>query len=107
MRRLGESPRHGEGFGYRGEVLPEICERDVEVFRIEFHAHQEETGFLVTVLISVQYVPVMTVNEVGDSGDFALTVRARDEQDGGVLHCVDDPSVGERDVASNVTTNRL
>ena len=71
-------------FAEIGEVR--LRKIDVEVFGIELHAHQEEAGLLVGVLIGVQNVAVVPVDEVGDGGDFAFAVRAGDQQDGGVLH---------------------
>jgi len=54
---------------------------DVEILGIELHAHQEESGFLVGMLVRMKNISAMAIHEVGDGGDFALLVRARDEQD--------------------------
>ena len=71
-------------FGKVGEMY--ISEIDVEVFGIELNTHQEESGFFVGVLVGVQDVAAVSVDEVGDGGDFAFAVGAGDEEDGGVLH---------------------
>src|ERR1022692_3226124 len=91
MRGLRQTPvplkLFGDGremFGEVGEVF--IGEIDVEVFGIELDAHQEKAGFFVGVFIGVQDVAVVTVDEVGDGGDFAFAVGAGDEEDGGGFH---------------------
>ena len=67
-----------------GQVfLPKI---DIEVFGIEFDAHQEQPGFFIAVLIGMKNVAAVAIDKVGDGSDFALAVRAGDEQDGGVFH---------------------
>ena len=70
-----------------GGLSPEI---DVEIFGIEFDAHQEEAGFFVGVFVGVQNVAAVAVDEVGDGGDFAFGVRAGDEEDGGVFHSLEE-----------------
>jgi hypothetical protein len=71
-------------FAEVGEVS--LGEINVEVFGVEFDAHQEESGFLVGMLVSVKDVAAVAVDEISDGGDFAFTVRAGDEEDGGGFH---------------------
>src|SRR5580700_545383 len=108
MRGLRQAPLHlklfGDGremFGEVGEVfigevvLSDIVLREieVEVFGIELDAHQEESGFFVGVLVSMQDVAAVAVDEVGDGGDFAFGVGTGDEEDGGGLHSPEDSGV--------------
>src|SRR6476646_1232878 len=86
MSRLREPPCHLELFGDWSEMLTEVGEWDVEVFGIEFDAHEEQSGFLVGMLVGVQDVAVVAEDEVGDGCDFALGVGTTDEEDGGGFH---------------------
>jgi hypothetical protein len=78
-------------FAEVGEIT--IAEINVEVFGIELDTHEEETGLFVGVFVGVQDVAVVAVDEVGDGGDFALAVRAGDEEDGGILHTLEGSAV--------------
>ena len=70
--------RHGGGEGVPW---------DEEVAQIPGHAHEED-GVLagVHVLVEGDDVAAVAVDEVGDLGDQAGPVRAREEQDGVVAH---------------------
>ncbi len=76
-------------FGEVGEVLVGeifLSQIDVKVFGVELDAHQEKARFFVGVLVGVQDVAAVTVNEVGDGGDFAFGVGTGYEEDGGRFH---------------------
>ena len=47
---------------------------------------KKQARFLVSALVRMQDVAIVAVNEVGNGRDFALAIRTRNEQDGGVLH---------------------
>lgn len=80
-----------KSLSYWGEVPAEIAQIDVKVFGIEFDAHQEQAGTLVSVLVGVQNVSAVAIDEVRNSCDFTLSVRTTGEENGGVLHvrCVE------------------
>ncbi len=100
MRGLRQPPLHLELFRDRRKVFGEVGEVfvgevflreiNVEIFGIEFDAHQEEAGFFVGVFVGVQNVASVAVDEVGNGGDFAFGVRAGDQQDGGVFHSLEE-----------------
>jgi hypothetical protein len=92
LRRLRQPPLHLEPFGNGSELFAEvgkglIRQINIEIFGIELHPHQEQTGLFVGMFVGVQDVSVVAINEVGDGCDFALAVRAGDQEDGRVLHC--------------------
>jgi len=86
LRGLRQPPVHRERLSDGCEMLPEVGEVDVEVFRIELDPHQEKAGLFVAVLVGVQNVAVMPVNEVGNGGHFALAIGTTNEQNGAILH---------------------
>ena len=86
MQRLGQPPFHRVRLSDGGEVFAEVGEGNVEVLGIELHAHEEEAGFLISVLVGMEDVAAVPVDEVGDGGDFALAVGAGNQEYGGVLH---------------------
>jgi len=114
MRGLRQTPVHLELFSDRREMFTEvgeifIVEINVEVFGIELDAHQEESGFLVGVFVSVQDVAVVAVDEIGNGGYFAFLVWAGDEKNGGVFHLLPDDLArdGRKRYAALVETFRI
>jgi hypothetical protein len=70
-----------ESFGEVGDVF--VAEINIEIFGIEFDAHEEQAGFLIGVFVGVQDVAAVAIDEVRDGGDFAFRVGAGDEENGG------------------------
>ena len=84
---MGEKCLAEIGQVFIGEIF--FREVNVEVFGIEFDSHQEQAGFFVSMFVGVEDVAAVAVDEVGDGGDFAFGVRARDEEDGGGFHSLE------------------
>ena len=85
---MRQSPFHLEFCGNRREVLTEVGEVNVEIFGIELHAHQEESGLFVGMFVGVQDVAVVAEDEVGNGRDFALCVGATNQENCAILHAV-------------------
>jgi hypothetical protein len=81
-----QSPAHLEAIRHRRKASWELGKIQSEPGKIPLDAHQEEIPLGVLMLVGVQDISVVLVEELGNRGDNASTVRTGNEQDGGVLH---------------------
>jgi hypothetical protein len=58
----------------------------IESFQRPFDAHKKKTGFMVLMLIGVRDVGAVSIEQAGDRRHQAFTVRAVDQENGGILH---------------------
>jgi hypothetical protein len=66
------------------ELFPKSV--DGKVIQRPFHPHEKQAGLVVLVLVGVDNVGSVLIKNAGDRGDKAFAVRARDKEDGGILH---------------------
>jgi len=86
MIGVGEPPLHLELFSHWGKMAREISEVDVKFGGIKFHPHQEKIRLVIAMLIGVQNVAAVAEYELGNRGDYAFLIGARQQQDGRRLH---------------------
>src|SRR6185437_15540561 len=84
-RGLGQPPCHVEAFRDRVEVAGKISQVDVEIRGIEFHPHQKQIRTFIGVLVGMQDVPVVAIDEVGDSRHNTFLIGTAEQKDGGAF----------------------
>ncbi len=83
-RRLPLASRqlHLKARGNRSELVGQLVQAHVHAGGIKLHAHQEQAGLLVAMLVGVQNVSIVAEDEIGDHRNQTLAVRTTDQQ-----HC--------------------
>ena len=72
-----ESPIHVKFEGHSRELRAKAIHG--KAFERPFHAHEEEAGFVILMLIGMDDIGAVVVKHPGDSGHEAFTIRAGDQ----------------------------